>query len=169
MTCSGPDPVVVKVMRTSGYEEIQVWEANTDLRERLKTKAVPENKIFHVPVDGGKYNALVMMQLPSGVNFDTPDANQGKYPMLVRVYGGPGSIRVTNTFGIGFQSYQVSNKSYVYVEIDGRGTAQKGIDMMFSVNNRLGTYEMEDQIAVAKHLADKFKFIDSTRMAIWGW
>jgi dipeptidyl-peptidase 4 len=169
LTCSGPDPSFVKVMTTSGFEQLQDWEPNTDLRERLKTKNIPDKRIFHVPVAGGNFSALVMMQLPSGVDFDTPDANQGKYPMLVRVYGGPGSIRISNTFGIGFQSYQVTTKKIIYVEIDGRGTAQKGIDMMFSVNNRLGTYEMEDQIAVAKFLADKYKFIDASRMAIWGW
>lgn len=41
--------------------------------------------------------------------------------------------------------------------------------MMFSVNNRLGTYEMEDQIAVTKWLINKYKFIDSSRVSIWGW
>jgi dipeptidyl-peptidase 4 len=55
------------------------------------------------------------------------------------------------------------------VEIDGRGTGQKGLDMMFSVNNRLGTYEMEDQIAVTKYLVNKYPFIDASRVAIWGW
>jgi dipeptidyl-peptidase 4 len=41
--------------------------------------------------------------------------------------------------------------------------------MMFSVNNRLGTYEMEDQISVTKYLINKYKFIDPSRVAIWGW
>lgn len=40
---------------------------------------------------------------------------------------------------------------------------------MFSVNNRLGTYEMEDQISVTKWLINKYKFIDSSRVSIWGW
>jgi dipeptidyl aminopeptidase/acylaminoacyl peptidase len=39
---------------------------------------------------------------------------------------------------------------------------------MFSVNNHLGEYEMEDQISVAKYLINKYKFIDSTRVGIWG-
>lgn len=89
--------------------------------------------------------------------------------MLVRVYGGPGSVRISSAFSVGFQSYQVSSEKIIYVEIDGRGTGQKGLDMMFSVNNQLGTYEMDDQISVTKYLIDKYKFIDSKRVGIWGW
>lgn len=40
--------------------------------------------------------------------------------------------------------------------------------MMFSVNNRLGTYEMDDQISVTKALLNKYKFIDPARVTIWG-
>lgn len=68
-----------------------------------------------------------------------------------------------------FQSYQVTSKKFIYAEIDGRGTGQKGNEMMFSVNNRLGTYEMEDQIAVTKYLTENYKFIDKERVSIWGW
>ena len=68
-----------------------------------------------------------------------------------------------------FQSYQVTSKKIIYVEIDGRGTGQKGAKMMFSINNRLGTYEMEDQISVTKYLIENFKFIDKDRVSIWGW
>lgn len=67
-----------------------------------------------------------------------------------------------------FKGYQVTTKKYIYVEIDGRGTGQKGVDMMFSVNNRLGTYEMDDQISVTKALLNKYKFIDPARVTIWG-
>jgi dipeptidyl-peptidase-4 len=63
----------------------------------------------------------------------------------------------------------VTSKKIIYAEIDGRGTGQKGVDMMFSVNNRLGTYEMEDQISVTKHLISTYKFIDPQRVSIWGW
>lgn len=39
---------------------------------------------------------------------------------------------------------------------------------MFSVNNHLGEFEMEDQISVAKYLINKYKFIDEERVGIWG-
>lgn len=152
--------------RTDGNVELFTWEGNAGLRETLEQYYLPETKIFHVPVAG--FNAVVKMQLPSGVNFDKNESTE-KFPMLIRVYGGPGSVRVATSFGLGFQSYQTTKKNIIYVEIDGRGTGQKGLDMMFSVNNRLGTFEMEDQLAVAKHLINEYKFIDPSRVGIWGW
>lgn len=108
------------------------------------------------------------MQLPTEIDFDKNESTD-KYPMLVRVYGGPGSVRVANSFGIAYQTYQTTKKKIIYVEIDGRGTAQKGLDMMFSINNQLGTFEMEDQLAVTEYLISQYKFIDSSRVGIWGW
>lgn len=134
----------------------------------MESYDVPRTVYFSVPVAGG-FEASVMMILPEGADFDHPENFDEKFPLLIRVYGGPGSIRISSAFTIGFQTYQVSSKKIVYAEIDGRGTGQKGLDMMFSVNNKLGTFEMEDQIAVAKKLTDRFKFIDSSRVGIWGW
>lgn len=168
MSCSGPDPSFTRIFRTAGNEMIQSWEENDSLRELITQYDLPQTKIFTAPVDGG-FRAIVKMQVPSHVNFEANVESGEKYPMLVRVYAGPGSVRVSNTFGVAFQTYQTSKKHIIYVEIDGRGTGQNGNDMMFSINNRLGTYEMEDQIAVTKYLIDQYKFIDPARISIWGW
>lgn len=167
MTCSGPDPSFTKIFKTDGNVEIYSWEENNDLREKLKGQIMPQTKIFHVPV-GGNFKAVVRMILPPQIDFDGT-STKDKYPMLVRVYGGPGSVRILDTFSIGYHTYQITSKNYIYVEIDGRGTGNKGNDMMFSINNRLGSYEMDDQISVAKYLIDKYAFIDASKTAIWGW
>lgn len=167
LTCSGPDPAFTRIYKTESREEVVKWEENTDLRTKLAAKVQPRIEIFHVPIEGG-FNGVVRMILPPQIDFEKNLATT-KYPMLVRVYAGPGSIRVLNSFSIGFQSYQATTKDIVYVEIDGRGMSQNGNDMMFTVNNKLGSFEIEDQIAVAKYLADKYKFIDPSRVAIWGW
>lgn len=143
------------------------YEENTELRTKIAKKELPQIKIFHVPIAGG-YQGVVRMILPNEINFEGSD-ERTKYPMLVRVYAGPGSIRVLNTFSVGYQSYQVTKKKIIYAEIDGRGMSQNGLGMMFSVNNKLGSYEIEDQIAVTKYLVDKYKFIDPERVSIWGW
>lgn len=74
-----------------------------------------------------------------------------------------------NSFSIGYQTYQVTKKNIIHVEIDGRGAAQMGNDMMFKVNNDLGNFEIVDQIAVSKTLINTYKFIDPARTGIWGW
>ncbi|XP_070499034.1 venom dipeptidyl peptidase 4 [Chironomus tepperi] len=168
LTCSGPDVSFTDIYETDSSTKILEWRTNAQLRTMLEGYELPKIKIFHVTV-GGKYQAPVKMLVPPEIDLDDIDKVTAKYPLLIRVYGGPGSVRISNTFSVGYQSYQVTSKKMIYAEIDGRGTGQKGVDMMFSINNRLGTYEMEDQIAVTKYLVDNFKFIDKERVSIWGW
>jgi len=166
MTCSGPDPAIAKFYRTDGNVELSTWQDNSALRTKLLDYMEPQQRILRVPVEGG-FQAGVRMTIPPHIDIDS--ATQAtKYPMLIRVYAGPGSVLIANTFSIGYQTYQVTSRNIIYVEIDGRGSANKGLDMMFSVNNQLGTYEIEDQIAVAKHLTETYSFIDPARVAIWG-
>ena len=57
-----------------------------DLQEKLKNKRLPERVDSFIPV--GDFMAPVKMMLPTHM---TPGE---KYPMLVYVYGGPGSQMV---------------------------------------------------------------------------
>lgn len=111
---------------------------------------------------------MVKLLLPPEINFDSPDPAK-KYPMIVYVYGGPNSVRVTDAFSIGFEKYLTTSRKIIYAQIDGRGSGYKGKDMLFEINNRLGTVEIDDQIEVTKALASKYSFIDPERIGIWGW
>ena len=97
----------------------------------------------------GNIKDFYSWQIPSEIDLNASTFTQ-KHALLIRVYGGPGSLRVTDSFGISYHSYLITTKKVVHCEIDGRGTANKGIDLMFSVNNKLGTYEMDDQISITK-------------------
>ena len=44
----------------------------------------------------------------------------------------------------------MTNRSVIYGRIDGRGSAYKGSKMLFEIYRRLGTVEIEDQIAVTR-------------------
>lgn len=103
MTCSGPDPAVVKIIHNEFADEL-IWQQNTALRDLLTGYALPRQEIFHVPVEGG-FDAAVKMLLPPEIDLENPEAND-KYPLLVRVYGGPGSVRINSAYSVG---YHVSN------------------------------------------------------------
>lgn len=100
MTCSGPDPAIVKIYR-NGFTDELTWQLNTALRQKLTEYAMPRTQIFHVPVEGG-FNAAVKMLIPPEVDLTNTEAND-KYPLLVRVYGGPGSVRINSAFSVGYQ------------------------------------------------------------------
>lgn len=81
--------------------------------------------------------------MKSSINVD------GKIFLMFR-YGGPGSNRITDAFSLGFLDYIVTSRHYIYIQIDGRGTDKKGNNMLFQIYRKLGTVEIEDQIAVTK-------------------
>lgn len=97
-------------------------------------------------------------------------ADGEKHPVLMFVYGGPGSQQVTDSWmGQNYWWFQMlAQKGYVIACVDNRGTGGRGQDFKKATYLQLGKYETEDQIATAKHLA-KMPFVDRDRIGIFGW
>jgi len=95
---------------------------------------------------------------------------QKKYPVLIDVYGGPGSQTVTNTWGGANALWQqlLVQKGYIIISVDGRGTGGRGKAFKDIVYRQLGTWEVHDQIEAAHYLAT-LPFVDASRIGIWGW
>ena len=115
-------------------------------------------------MQSGGYELNVLEILPPGI--DT--SGRKKYPVLIRVYGGPGSQMVSNQWEREWHSYLACEKKYVILAIDGRGTGFKGRPLRNAVVDNLGHYEVIDQIAAARDAA-KRTYVDHTRIGIWGW
>lgn len=128
---------------------------------------MPNIQYLKVPLASG-FTATVKLMLPPGIDM-TETSFDISYPMIVNVYGGPGSDQVSDSFSIGFQHYLITSKNIIYCMIDGRGSSHSGTEQMFTVNNALGTFEIEDQIDVTKYLQDNYGFIDANKTGIWGW
>ena len=93
-----------------------------------------------------------------------------KYPVLMHVYGGPGSQTVKNDF-MGFNYFwhqMLAQKGYIVVSIDNRGTGGRGEAFKKCTYGQLGKLEAEDQIAGAKYLGTQ-SYVDKDRIGIWGW
>jgi len=101
------------------------------------------------------------MLKPSGLDF------KKKYPVVMIQYSGPGSQLALNEWNIGWE-YYLSQKGYLVVCVDGRGTASRGADFMKSTHKQLGVLEARDQIETAKYLG-KLDYVDKNRIGIWGW
>lgn len=99
-------------------------------------------------------------------NFD----KNKKYPVLMYVYGGPGSQTVTNSWGWhNYGWYQMlASKGYIVVSVDNRGTGARGQEFKKMTYLQLGKYETEDQISAAKYLGTQ-PYVDKDRIGIWGW
>lgn len=120
------------------------WQLNLEARRNLDEFELPKRHYLNVPVDNGKYNASVVMIMPPEIDIESDQNPAQAYPMIVYIYVGPNSVRVNSAFSVGYDSYLVTSHKVIYCLIDGRGTGYKGDKMLFEVNNRLGTVEIED-------------------------
>lgn len=130
----------------------------------MQYKALPVIQYHEIDLGNG-FTSKVMLLIPPGADL----SGKIKYPMLVDVYGGPNSYSVTSSWSVGWGHHMSSNRSVVYAKIDGRGSGLRGDKLLFQIYRKLGTVEIEDQIATSQKLAEKFSFIDPARVAIWGW
>lgn len=170
------------------------FEDNRKLRDKLENqKLMPLTIRTWVPIKGTGYLADVLVILPPNSLSSTQPTNQHgnrskyltldqvkqlyssksnngqQFPMVVDVYGGPGSQKVDYRFNINFGYYLATSKQMVYAMIDGRGSGYQGSKRLYELYHRLGTVEIQDQIDVASQLARSLWCIDPTRVAIWGW
>ncbi|GAB3666609.1 S9 family peptidase [Echinicola sediminis] len=144
-------------------ETIKVLEDNEELKERLNNYALSDKEFFQfASVDGTMLNAYMIKPA---------DFDQNKqYPVLMYVYGGPGSQNVKNSWGGSrdFWHHHLAAEGYIVVCVDNRGTGARGRDFKHATYAQLGNLETQDQIAGAKHLA-ALPYIDADRIGIWGW
>ncbi len=142
---------------------IRTLKTNENLNETLK--AFNLSPVEFSKVDISKDVSLnAWMIKPSDF-----DPNK-KYPLLMYVYGGPGSQTVKNSWGGKnfFWFQMLAQQGYIVVSVDNRGTGAKGRDFQKVTYKQLGKYETEDQIAASKFFS-KFPYIDASRIGIWGW
>jgi dipeptidyl-peptidase-4 len=165
MICNGPSLPYSKLFKTEGVTELYSWEENADTREKLEAYEKINIIYDRIEVADG-FKAIVKLYLPNEIDINN---SIEKYPMILYIYGAPNHVRVLDTFSIGYQNYLVTKQKVIYCLVDGRGSGYKGTDMLFTVNNRMGTIEIEDNIDITKKLVNKYKFIDADRIGIWGW
>lgn len=95
-----------------------------------------------------------------------------KYPVVFYVYTEPWGQNVTDSYGSSqnfMYAGDMAGDGYIYVSIDNRGTpAPKGREWRKSIYRKVGVINIRDQAMAAKEMM-KWPFVDSERIAVWGW
>ncbi|MGI4749446.1 MAG: S9 family peptidase [Janthinobacterium lividum] len=101
-------------------------------------------------------------------NFDSTK----KYPIVFYVYGEPASQTVTDSYGTGFNGLYIgsmANDGYIYASVENRGSpAPKGREWRKAIYHNIGLLNIRDQAMAAKEVL-KRSYIDTSRVAVWGW
>ncbi|MEZ6196833.1 MAG: DPP IV N-terminal domain-containing protein [Planctomycetota bacterium] len=125
-----------------------------------------EERFFTVPAaDGTPLHGHLVLP---------PDLDpKKKHPVLLYVYGGPHSQLVTDTWmggarSLGVWFHHMAAKGYIVVRLDGHGTLNRGIEFQQAIHRRLGTLEIQDQLAAIDHVLS-LGFADPARVGVHGW
>ncbi|MBM3449050.1 MAG: S9 family peptidase, partial [Bacteroidetes bacterium] len=136
---------------------------NQSLMVKLKEYSAVNKEFFTFQNSSGDQLNCWMMK---PANFD----QNKKYPVLVAIYGGPGSNTVLDSYGgRNYLWYQLlCQEGYIVVSCDPRGTQYRGRDFKHSTYMNLGKNETNDFIDFAKYLGQQ-SYIDAGRIGIQGW
>ncbi len=142
---------------------IRVLESNEALRRTLEQYQLSPIEFFSFNTsEGTELNGYMIK--PDG--FDPAK----KYPVLMYVYGGPGSQNVADNWGGARAKWfnMLAQKGYIVACVDNRGTGFRGAEFKKMTYKELGKYETIDQIGAAKWFAGQ-SYVDPLRIGIWGW
>ncbi|XP_053998740.1 dipeptidyl aminopeptidase-like protein 6 isoform X1 [Hylaeus anthracinus] len=161
--CEGPGLPLAGIHSTTSHKMIRMlYDTRIQRGDKLSQLALPTRRSFEVPLPQG-WKAQVQLLLPPSWREELRDA---AFPVLVEVNGRPGSEAVTDRFKIDWGTYMSSHNDVVYVRLDVRGARGQGKRDLF---RRIGGVEVQDQLTVLKHLLKTLKYLDVTRVGVWGW
>ena len=147
------------------HKVVRVLVTNQELAEKVKDLLSLPTEFFKIPVSGGVTLDGYMIR-PS--DFDPSK----QYPVLVNVYGEPAGTTVydgccSNTR---FFHALIAREGYIVVSFDNQGTpAPKGREWRKVVYGSVGVLSAAQQADAIRELAKERAYIDTSRMAIWGW
>ncbi len=104
--------------------------------------------------------------LPSG----GPMIANGKAPLILSPYGGPGAQDVRDAWnGLNVFDQVLARQGFAVLHVDNRGMANRGKAFALPVKHNFGPTELADQIAAAKQALQQFPQLDGSRIGVWGW
>lgn len=103
------------------------------------------------------------------VDFDSTK----KYPVVFFVYGEPASCTVNDVYSVGQNRLfagDMAKAGYIYVALDNRGTPNlKGASWRKAIYRQIGRTNIRDQAQGARKLLSQHAYMDTSRVAVWGW
>ena len=153
----------VSVLRDTHDGKVLSEIAKGDLT-RLKATGWVAPEPIVVKARDGKTDLYGMMFKPS--NFDP----NKKYPIVNYIYPGPqvGSVRSYGFLSAHGDNQALAELGFIVVAIDGMGTPYRSKAFHDAYAKNVGDNTLPDQITGMKQLAQRFPFIDISRVGIWG-
>jgi dipeptidyl-peptidase-4 len=158
-------PPVTDLVRLPSHRVARTLEDNAHLRAAVAPLVTHPVEFFTVPVGGGVILDGWMLR-PR--DFDSTKT----YPLLMYVYGEPAGQTVLDRWSgtTGLWHRMLADQGYIVASVDNRGTpAPRGRAWRKVVYGAIGVVSSREQADAVRALTRSRSYLDSSRVAIWGW
>jgi dipeptidyl-peptidase-4 len=158
-------PPSIDLVALPGHQRVRPLATNERLASTVAALTKGPMEFVRVPIgDGVELDGYLMK--PPG--FDPAR----KYPVLFHVYGEPAGQTVTDAWG--GRNYlwhlMLTQQGYIVASVDNRGTPSlRGRAWRKAIYGRIGIISSADQAAAVKQMLRTYAYLDSSRIAVWGW
>lgn len=154
-------PTQVELWTTEqGGEKIETFVENTAVQAYIEQYAYQPRELFSFTTSEGQELDGYMIR---PYDFD-PDRS---YPLVLMIYGGPGSQGVYNQFETNSWAQYLAQQGYIIANVNNRGSGGYGREFEKSVYKKLGELESSDYAETAAWFASH-DWVDGDRIAIRG-
>jgi dipeptidyl-peptidase-4 len=158
------EPSVVSLVRLPSHTLVRPLAENASLRSKVQALKRRPVEFFRIDIgDGVSLDGWMMKPF----DFDSTK----RYPVLFHVYGEPAGQTVHDRWGGTRYLWHemLAQQGYLVVSVDNRGTpAPRGRAWRKIVYRQIGILAAYDQ-AEAARVVRSWPFVDTSRIAIWGW
>lgn len=158
-------PPVTELVRLPEHQTVRVLEDNSALRSAVASLVQSPTEFFQVSIGDGLSVDGWMIKPP---NFDPSK----KYPLLMYVYGEPASVTTGDSWSGSRMLFHraLARAGYIVASVDNRGTpALKGRAWRKVIYGSVGVLATKDQTAAVQALIKQRPYLDTGRVAVWGW
>ncbi|KAI3380027.1 hypothetical protein SNEBB_010086 [Seison nebaliae] len=164
VTCLGPDVPYSEIRRTADHELLTVWEDNMETRKKLTEYRQCEKRQYQITLSSGE-RTWVQLLVPTNLR----ESETYIYPVLVWVYGAPGTQEVSSKWDYQeYVQYICSKFDTIIASMDGRGTAHRSLDFQAKIYQSVGNVEVADQHQFVNYLYN-LSYVDKSKIGMWGW
>jgi dipeptidyl-peptidase-4 len=156
-------PPTIDLIRLPRHEAVRTLVANQRLRDRIAVLRRGTARQISVDAGGGLTLDGWIMKPPG---FDSTR----RYPVLFYVYGEPAGQTALDQWSSTYLWYlMLTQRGYVVATVDNRGTpSPRGRAFRKAIYKQVGLVNSADQAAAVRTIR-RWPWVDSTRIAVWGW
>ena len=157
-------PAVIELVQLPSHRGVRTLVDNAKQRAAVAPLIAGHGEFFKVTVSDG-ISLDGWMIKPA--NFDSTRA----YPLLMYVYGEPAGQTAQDSWGGGhLWEHMIADQGYVVATVDNRGTpSPRGRAWRKVVYGAIGILSSREQADAVRALTGSRRYLDPTRVAIWGW